>query len=150
VDSEYDVKESSDFQKYYKHVRKKYKHSFDEDFATVIKVITKKLVIEKGKYLNTPNTKPVHGLGSKVTHPVAFTRIQIKQARDMCGRVVYLVDNDKKRIFLIDVYYKSDRDNPNTAIVSKAYYEYLAILEEESKANATQESEVSETESKER
>ena len=134
MDSAYDVIESCNFQKYYKKARSKFSQSFDEDFDNLIRVITKKIPLLKGDYLKLPgNTKRVRDLGPGSTHHIAYTRMHIRQARNTAGRVVYLVDNKRKRMFLIDVYYKSDQENPNTAVCALAHKEYDALLESESK-----------------
>ncbi|MFH1650425.1 MAG: hypothetical protein ABIA93_07820 [Candidatus Woesearchaeota archaeon] len=134
MDSEYTVLESPDFYKHYKKVRKKYKHTFDNDFKLAIQVITKKLAILNGNYLNLPGTpKTVDGLGEKATHAVVYTRVHIREAQDKVGRLVYIVDKSRERIYLIDVYYKSEREDPDKAICAKGHMDYDAFIEAEEK-----------------
>lgn len=127
--SEYYVNEFSDYKNLYKKVRKKYKHSFDEDHARALKVITRKLPLLNGNLEKLPNsTIAISGLGESVKLPIAKTRIHIKEARATTGRLIYLVDKKSNAIFLIDVYYHPDRDNHDKDRIIKAYKEYYSLL----------------------
>ncbi len=120
--------EYSGFSKCYKKVWKKYRHTFEEDYQRVITVIKRKIAIENGNHRYIPNSNQIQGLGKDIKLPIIKTRVQIKEARDNCGRLIYLVDNERKTLFLIDLYYKSDRENHDEKLIKEAYKEYLTRL----------------------
>lgn len=122
----YSVEEHSKFDDLYKKARKKYKHSFDDDFNTVIDVIETK--ISGSLYDQDPRKLPgtvvISGLGAGVQHDVCKTRIYIEDANGKIGRLVWLHDEAEECIYLIDIYHKSQRSNHSNERIRSAYREY--------------------------
>ena len=51
--------------------------------------------------------------------------IYIEEAKKYIGRLIFLIDKERKLIFLIDVYQKNDRGNHDVGIIKSAYTEYI-------------------------
>ena len=123
-DSKYDVDESTQFSNLFKKVNKKYKRTFDDDFGTVLQVIRAKLEINNGDGRKLPKTDVIGGLGESIQFPFCKTHIYIEEAKKDFGRLIFLVDKDKKIIFLTDVYHKNNRENHDANIIRAAHYEF--------------------------
>jgi len=127
VASEFTQHFYSEFDKKFKHVMKKFKHSFPKDFELVTSKVIINGIINRG-INNIPKTDKISGLGESVKFPIFKTQMYIVEAKDYCGRVVYLVDETQKKIFFIDVYYKSDRENHDEELIKKAHEEYVDLF----------------------
>jgi hypothetical protein len=140
LNSEYQIREFSEFKNLYKRVWKQYKHTFSDDYDKALNVIKKMILQDKGNLRHIPNSDIIGGLGKEITLPVLKTRVHIKEARDTTGRLIYLVDVEKQAIFLIDIYYHPDRDNHDIKRIERAHLEYLSTVSSESQnSECTQE-----------
>jgi len=121
-----DVLESSNFNKYFKKVLKKYKRSFEEDYAIALKVITKRPDFYNKDYKAIPKTKEISRLGENIKLPVLKTEIYIEQAKGYSGRLVYIFDAKSEKIFMLDAYCKVNKENYDASIINIGYNEYVS------------------------
>jgi hypothetical protein len=126
MEGSYSVDEFSGFSKLLKKVMKKFSRTFDDDFKTACQVLCSKLPILKGNYRQLPKTDVIAGLGSDIKCPCCKTEVYIEEAKKYCGRLIYFVDTKRNLIFLVDVYYKTERENHDPAIIQRAYLEFVS------------------------
>lgn len=127
---DYCIKECSDFSAQFKDVSKQFKYTFEKDYQRALQVITKRLqMYDKQKEVHKfiPNTRKVERVGEEVKLPVLKTDVYISEARDHRGRLIYLLDKEKRLIFLIDVYFHPKTMNHDVGRIRKAYLEYLGL-----------------------
>jgi len=118
----YEVYYSKQFDKCYKKARKKYKHSFDQDFSDFLKVI-------QLKKENSPQTKPLKNLGETVKHPVWLSRVHITEARKHLGRASFVLNEEFRLLYFLDFYLKNQQENPELKLIREIYKEYESLLE---------------------
>lgn len=116
----------SGFDKSFKKALKEYKRTFDTDFGNLQKVIKGKLPLIGEDPRKLPQARQISDLGEKIKHPIIKMRMHIRECQEHKGRVVFLFDKDKKKIFFIDTYIKNKDENHDKAIINHAYDEYCA------------------------
>ena len=124
-EKEYNISYYSGFDNVFKKTAKKYKHTFDKDFDTLLKVITGKLPFVNEDLRKIPQTNIIPNLGDDIKLPIAKTRMFIKECREHKGRVIFLFDKEKSNLFFIDVYVKNNNENHDDVMIKAAYLEYI-------------------------
>ena len=111
-----DFVETEEFAREFKRLRKKYK-TLDEDLRTLQSIIR--------CYPGGNNSRHWNVLTEDGDCVVLKMRMMCRSLRGASLRVVYLYDEQKHCVQLIEIYYKGDKDRENEDLYRRILVEYL-------------------------
>ncbi len=126
--SDYKELFTDEFNSHFKKAAKHYRHSFENDFGVLLKVIQAKKEL-------SPQTEQINGLGKDIILPVYKIRMQIKEAQQKNGRVVFLLDHKNKTLVFLDVYLKVHQANHDVNVIKNGCYGYFKEITKSTEKN---------------